>query len=147
MTAADVFSISSMGAMLGWLILAAGVATRNDLLRDQLAGLWWPAGLSGLYFALIVFFFGSAPGGFDSLANVKLLFTSDWVAVAGWVHYLAFDLLVGSWIARELMMRGFPRLVLVVLLPLTFLFGPIGYLVWQLAKIALKNPKSAGEFA
>ena len=78
--------------------------------------------------------------GHQPLANVKLLFTSDWAALAGWVHYLAFDLLVGSWIAREVMQRGQPRLLLVPLLPLTFMFGPAGFLAFHLSQLLLRAP-------
>ena len=41
-----------------------------------------------------------AEGGFGSLADVMRLFDSPTVALAGWIHYLAFDLLVGAAIAR-----------------------------------------------
>ena len=139
MTAEQLFSLANPAALVGWLILIAAVITKRDLLRDRLAGFWWPLGLSAAYSVLIVFFFFKVPGGFDTLANVKLLFTSDWVALAGWVHYLAFDLLVGSWIAREVMQRGQPRLLLVPLLPLTFMFGPAGFLAFHLSQLLLRK--------
>jgi hypothetical protein len=50
------------------------------------------------------------------------------------VHYLAFDLFVGAWIAAETERAGLSRLLLVPVLPLTFLFGPMGYflfVVWR----------------
>lgn len=128
MTAGFVFSLANGFAMLGWLVLSFAVLRKNIWLRDKLAGFWWPISLSLLYFLLIILFFGKAEGGFDSLSNVKMLFTSDWVALAGWVHYLAFDLFVGAWIARRTMEAGLNRLWLVLLLPVTFLFGPIGLL-------------------
>jgi uncharacterized protein YneF (UPF0154 family) len=86
---------------------------------------------------LIVFFFAQAEGGFDSLSNVKLLFTTDWAALAGWVHYLAFDLFIGCWIARQMMSAGLPRWPLLVILPLTFMFGPMGYLAYEAARFLL----------
>ena len=129
MTAEQVFSFANPAALVGWIILIIAVITKRDWLRDRLAGFWWPLGLSAVYAVLIVFFFFKAPGGFGSLPDVKLLFTSDWAALAGWVHYLAFDLLVGTWIAREVMQRGQPRLLLVPLLPLTFMFGTLQQMI------------------
>lgn len=133
MTAENVFLIANSFALGGWLVLVFAVLRKHDWLRDRVAGCWWPLALCVLYAVLIALFFGRTEGGFDSLANVKLLFTSDWAALAGWVHYLAFDLFIGSWIARETMQKGIGRLWLVLLLPATFLFGPIGLLLFAIA--------------
>ena len=65
-------------------------------------------------------------GGFSSLDDVALLFSNPWMLLAGWIHYLAFDLLVGTWEARDSRDRGIPHLLLVPCLILTFLFGPPG---------------------
>jgi hypothetical protein len=134
-TAGTVFSIANSAALLSWLILAFAVWRKHDWLRDQLVGRFIPLTFSMLYFALIVLFFGQAQGGFDSLSNVKMLFTSDWAALAGWVHYLAFDLFVGAWIAKQVIDLGISRLWLIGLLPLTFLFGPIGFLAFEAVKL------------
>ncbi|MCA0433452.1 MAG: DUF4281 domain-containing protein [Proteobacteria bacterium] len=139
MSAETVFSIANLTALSGWLVLALGIILRRPLLHHVLAGLAWPIALSVLYSALIIFFFADAPGGFDSLANVKLLFSSDWAALAGWVHYLAFDLFIGAWIARQVLAQGLPRLILMPLLPLTFLFGPAGFLAWHATRLALSR--------
>ena len=137
MTADFVFQLASSIAVVGWLILAAGVTLNRPFLRDVIAGQLWPFGLAILYTVLIGAFFFNAEGGFDSLAHVQLLFTTPWVALAGWVHYLAFDLFIGAVIAREVMKSGIARLALLVLLPLTFLFGPIGYLAFIVLRTGL----------
>jgi Domain of unknown function (DUF4281) len=144
MTADQVFSTASAAALLGWIVLAAGIALKRPLLRDQIAGRAFPVGLAILYAALIVFFFGQTEGGFGSLADVQKLFTAPWVVVAGWVHYLAFDLFVAAFIAKRVMEGGMPRLLLVALLPLTFMFGPIGYLAYEASRILFnRNGMSA----
>jgi hypothetical protein len=143
MTADLVFQLASFTAMAGWLILATGVVLNRPSLREVIAGQLWPFGFATLYTVLIGAFFFNAKGGFDSLANVQLLFTSPWVALAGWVHYLAFDLFIGAMIAREVMIRGIPRLALIVLLPLTFLFGPIGYLTFIVLRTGLAKREIA----
>lgn len=135
MTAGQLFSIANPVALAGWLVLAWAVFRNNAGLRDEIAGRWWPVGFAALYTLLILLFFAGAEGGFDTLANVQRLFTSPWVALAGWVHYLAFDLFIGALIAKRIMEAGASRLWLIGLLPATFLFGPIGLLASEAVMI------------
>lgn len=143
MTASSLFSAFNMLAMTGWIILALGVALKRDWLRDVVAGIYIPVMISVAYAILIVFFFAAAEGGFDTLANVQKLFTSPWAALAGWIHYLAFDLIMGARIARGLAEQGLPRWPLILLLPITFLFGPIGYLAFEIIKAANMRLRTA----
>jgi Domain of unknown function (DUF4281) len=139
MTAENLFQVVNVLALLSWLVLIAGVVFKKPTWRDGVAGTLVPFGLAALYTALILVFWTSAEGGFDSLANVQKLFTNPWVALAGWVHYLAFDLFVGAWITKRIHEEGLPKLLLVPLLPLTFMFGPIGYFGFTIARIAFKQ--------
>ena len=139
MTPELLFSLSGPVALIGWLSLAAGILLRNALLRDTVAGTAIPLALSAAYATLILVFWWTAEGGFDSLANVQKLFTSPWVALAGWVHYLAFDLAIGAILARKVMAAGLSRLFLIPILPLTFLFGPIGFLLGQAVLLSRKE--------
>jgi threonine/homoserine/homoserine lactone efflux protein len=74
--------------------------------------------------------FGGAEGTFSTLEGVALLFANPWLLVAGWLHYLAFDLLIGTWEARDARERRVPHLLLVPCLFLTLMFGPAGWLVY-----------------
>jgi hypothetical protein len=73
---------------------------------------------------------GRPSGGFNSLSNVMLLFTDRWLVLAGWVHYLAFDLFIGSWQVRDARRNGVPFWLVAPCLVLTFMFGPIGLLLY-----------------
>ena len=143
MTADFLFSLANPAALLGWIILGVGIVWNKPFLRDEIAGRVWPLGLSVLYTILIGAFFFKAEGGFDTLANVQKLFTFPWAALAGWVHYLAFDLFIGAVISRDIMKFGISRLFLIVLLPLTFMFGPIGYLGFVIVRTALAKKEIA----
>jgi hypothetical protein len=126
----QVFSTASSAAMLGWLVLILGPRWPIVLqsLRYALIG-----GLSLIYAVLIfVYFFRVEGGGFGSIGEVRALFASDPVLVAGWVHYLAFDLFIGCWIAVEADRRGFNRVLQAPILAATFLFGPLGLLLFYL---------------
>jgi hypothetical protein len=115
-------------AMLGWLSLV--LAPFAPRLTDAIATLVIPALLSVGYAGLILVHWSDTPGGFDSLANVMLLFTNPAVALAGWVHYLAFDLFVGAWITRTARAERIPHLLILPCLMLTLLFGPAGFLAF-----------------
>lgn len=142
MTPEILFSAASMTAIAGWLVLAAGIVLKRPLLRDTIAGLAVPLVLSLVYAALIALYWSGTEGGFDTLANVQRLFTSPWAALAGWIHYLAFDLFIGALLSRRIMEAGLPRLVLVPVLPLVFLFGPIGFALGQ-SILFTRNPAAA----
>jgi hypothetical protein len=75
---------------------------------------------------------------FSTLGNVKELFQSDIALTAGWIHYLAFDLFVGLYIVSKGKDYGFARWHYTVCLPFTFMFGPVGLLLFMIIK-SIKN--------
>lgn len=131
MTPAQIFDLANPFALVGWVILIGAVLLNRPWWRDVVAGIAWPVMLSVLYIAALVVGWASAKGGFSSLAAVRELFANDWALLAGWVHYLAFDLFVGAWIAGQTERTGLSRLVLIPVLPLTFLFGPAGFFLFM----------------
>jgi hypothetical protein len=140
-TADFVFQLTNAVTLAAWIVLGCAIVFRRDGLMGWVG--YVPLALSALYSLLILLFFFKAEGGFDSLANVQKLFTSPWAALAGWVHYLAFDLLVGTWIARETTRLALPRWPLIALLPLTFMFGPAGYLGFETTKFLFAKDKQS----
>jgi hypothetical protein len=134
MTPELLFRLANGFVLMGWAVLIAGIVLNRAWLRDKLAGIYWPLALSAGYCIAISLGLGSG-GGFDSLPAVRQLFMNDWALLAGWVHYLAFDLFIGAWIAREASRSGVSRLFLIPVLPLTFLFGPAGFLLSQVIKL------------
>lgn len=135
MTPEWMFTAANFTAMAGWAVLAAGVAFNNAMLRDLIAGRIVPFILAAAYTGLIAVFWVGSEGGFGSLGDVARLFANPWLLLAGWVHYLAFDLAIGAAIARKTFDEGLPRLILVPILPLTFLFGPIGWLAFEAVRL------------
>lgn len=71
---------------------------------------------------------------FGSLNGVMGLFTDKTAVTAGWVHYLAFDLLTGIWIKKNAQKYGIHHLLLAPCLLLTFMLGPIGLLLYLLIR-------------
>jgi len=123
-----VFSIVSTGAVVPWLLLVFQPRARW---AGTVAGTAAPLAFALVYVAIVVLQIGRSPGDFNSLAGVSALFSNPWVLLAGWIHYLAFDLLVGVWEVRDSQRHGIPHLAVVPCLVLTFLFGPAGWLLYQ----------------
>jgi hypothetical protein len=128
MTPDSLFQIANPLAMAGWLALA--LAPLSPRWSNRVAGVAIPLVLSVGYTTLVLVHWASAPGGFGALPDVMALFTHPGVALAGWVHYLAFDLFVGAWIARTARAEGIPHLFVLLCLVPTFLFGPAGFLAF-----------------
>lgn len=123
-----VFTFTNVLALAGWLALL--LAPRAPRFADKIAGVIIPALLGIAYLMLASVFFTFTEGGFDSLANVMVLFDNPQAVMAGWLHYLAFDLFIGAWQVRQARQIGIRHLVLLPALILTFLLGPIGLLVF-----------------
>ena len=73
-------------------------------------------------------------GDFLSIEGIRALFAGDGGIVIGWTHYLAFDLFIGQWIAKDADHKGFSRMVQAPILLLTLLAGPIGLMVWLVVR-------------
>ena len=143
MSADQLFSAATMLASVGWLVLTVGWRWKP---AARIVGPVIIAGLLGaLYLFLIVAHFGDAEGGFDSLSSVAKLFENRWALLAGWVHYLAFDLFIGAWEARDAQRRGIHFLAVLPCLFLTFMFGPIGLLLYLAIRAAWKRRISVDE--
>ena len=137
MTPELLFQWANPVALAGWMALAfLPLAPR---LLGIAAGTVVPLLLSTAYAALVLAFWSSSKGGFDSLDAVARLFENRWLLLAGWVHYLAFDLLIGAWEVRTARREGMAHGWLLPCLAVTFLFGPAGYLLFQALRLSLKS--------
>ena len=128
MSPESVFAFSNGLALLSWLVLIASPASAPWTRRVwQITGRAVPLLLSAGYLLMFVLHW-RGQGGFGSPAEVRALFDVPGLLVAGWMHYLAFDLFVGTWMAERSQQVGLPHWATVPLLILTFLFGPVGLL-------------------
>ena len=114
--------------MLGWLLLVISplIPLAKKLVQYGII----PFLLCLVYGWLAVNNLGGAEGGFGSLAEVKKLFSSDLVLLAGWIHYLAFDLWVGSWELNDSKKYGIHHLVMIPIFLATFMLGPLGLAIY-----------------
>src|SRR5690606_5829788 len=77
---------------------------------------------------------GEAGADFTSIAGVQAVFATPGGVTLGWVHYLAFDLFVGLWIARTSDEIRLSRIVQAPILVATLMFGPFGLLIFLVVK-------------
>ena len=132
-----IFSVASTTALVSWVVLI--LLPRTRVLR-RLVQVLAVGGLCVAYAVLVqLVFFSVQGGGFSSLAAVQRLFAVPEVALAGWIHYLAFDLFVGLWIAQRADAMGLSRWLQAPVLVVTFMFGPIGLMLFGLAAAARRG--------
>lgn len=123
----QLFSVAGALAAVGWLLL---VILPKRPVAQHIAGIFFPLVLAVGYLVLIALHLRGAEGGFGSLADVATLFQKKELLLAGWIHYLAFDLFIGGWEVRDAQAHGIPHLVVIPCLLMTFMLGPIGLLFY-----------------
>ena len=136
------FGLTNMIALVAWILLILGPR------GPTAAAIILYVGVGLLCLAYAVMFgllFGglvdparvagaSGQGSFTSIEGIRALFMSDGGIVLGWTHYLAFDLFVGQWIAKDADHKGFARWVQAPVLLATCIAGPIGLFMWLLVR-------------
>lgn len=137
MPAETLFSICGALALIGWLLLI--VAPRWKWTAQLVTAVLIPVLLGLVYLYLIATNLRGAEGGFGSLAEVARLFQNPRLLLAGWVHYLAFDLFIGAWEVRDAQRLDINHLLVVPCLILTFLLGPIGLLLYFALRWIIKR--------
>lgn len=82
---------------------------------------------------------------FGSLQSVMKLFTVENAVLAGWLHYLVFDILVGMWMLNENKTLKIHPVLMAPCLIGTFMIGPVGFLIY-LSVRAFKKPRAVKAF-
>lgn len=133
MSASEVFQIVNTIVLPAWLILIffPGKSWRNPAIYT------FALAMSLVYAFYIITGLGNFDfESFNSLEGVKALFTADEAVLAGWVHYLVFDLLVGNWVLNQSRKHQINHFFIIPCLLLCFMFGPVGYLLYSIIKIS-----------
>ena len=133
MTPDSIFQACSTIALAGWIVLL--VASPFWMSFDKFV-----IGIIITLFAIVYTWLiaqSFTAGDFEkfgSLNGVMELFTNRTVVTAGWVHYLAFDLLAGIWIKKNSIKYNFSHWLIIPCLFLTFMLGPVGLLLYLLIR-------------
>jgi hypothetical protein len=134
MDPAQAFQIVNVLPLPIWLVWMTAPSSR---LSRTLARALWPwvilAAAYLVFLTIAILQQGLSPASFGSLDGVMSLFDSRWATVAGWTHYLCFDLFVARWIMNDAPDAGY---WLTPILFLTLMFGPVGLLCY----LAVRGP-------
>ena len=139
--AETLYTIVNVLVLPPWLLLIAAPRWKWTL---PLTSVVYPGLLGLTYMTLVAFNLHSLPDGFASLDHLARLFDNPNVLLVGWVHYLAFDLFVGSWQVRDARRRNIPHGLLIPCLLLTLLLGPTGLVCYFVLRGALRGPQNRG---
>ena len=132
------FQITNTLAFVAWIALV--LFPGRKLVSGVLCAVVVPGVLALAYAGVIGWKLaanGPPTGDVTTLAGLRDVFRDDWVFAAAWTHYLVFDMVVGAWIARDSVRLGVPWPLRTVALGLTFLAGPVGFLVHLVTRAAL----------
>jgi hypothetical protein len=135
-------ALGNQAALAGWAILI--LLPRWDAIITVPKYLI-PFGLCLIYPLFFLPEFAGSGGGYGSLDAIAKLFENPKILAAGWLHYLAFDLFVGAWIAQDADRLGAPRSIQAGLLAMTFMFGPAGLALYLIARTLFLIPAREAE--
>jgi hypothetical protein len=145
----QLFGVANLIAMSAWIVLL--LAPRKPVVMKALfygpvllLAISYSAGLVGVLSGMIPT--GNGDVDFSTINGVRSIFASDAGVTIGWVHYLAFDLFVGIWIARNADALGLNdlkgRIIQAPILFLTFMAGPLGLLLYLMLRFVLNTPEN-----
>ena len=133
MSVSEVFSIVNVIALPMWVLMIFLPKWKGT--RFLIDYKIIPLVLSLFYaFYIVNSMLSGPPMDFGSLESVMHLFTFENAVLAGWVHYLAFDLLVGMWMLDQNKNLKIHPIIMAPCLIGTFMLGPIGFMLFMIIR-------------
>lgn len=129
MTASTGYTIANVTALVGWAFMALGPRWKGThwVVHKGLL----PLVLSTVYLLILLGNWGKASGDFKTLQGLHQLFTNDWALLTGWVHYLAYDMIIASWALQDSWKREISHAIMLPILFCFLMFGPAGYVLYR----------------
>jgi len=124
------FSICNTGILFAWGVLLFLPRWKGTQFLIQFP--WIPFTLSFFYLYFILLSGSLTEVDFTTLPGIQNAFQNATLesSAAGWLHYLAFDFWVGTWIIRHSRKHNISHLKICLPLIGTFLLGPVGILLY-----------------
>lgn len=139
-----IFAAANIWPLAFWLLLAIGPRSETTARIVFYGGAALLALAYSVLFPLIITGILDPVGPGDGsvnysdlgqLSGVMALFDSKGGATIGWIHYLAFDLFVGIWVARNADRHGIARWIQVPILFFVLMAGPFGLVLYLLVRM------------
>jgi hypothetical protein len=127
-----IFQLANGLAFISWVLLLL-FYKRPEVLR-LLQGI--PVAALCLLYAILVFQVLQPAdfSAFSTLEGITGMLSLPGAALVGWIHYLAFDLMTGLYIAGQSARLGIPLLLVLPCLLCTLMLGPLGLLLFFLIR-------------
>ncbi len=137
------FDVCNLLILLVWGLVL--FFPRQKISENLISYPWAPLGISFFYSYFIVVSGGLVEADFSSLEGIVSLFknTTPESAAAGWLHYLAFDFWVGTWIIRHSRKNEIAHLAIILPLLCTFMLGPVGIMIYSLLFFGIRQFRKA----
>lgn len=133
MTADSLFTICNAIALLGWIVIIV-ISPFWFEFDKAIIGIVITL-FATLYACLLIAYFNfRSTGDFSNLDSLMVLFSDKRMVLAGWVHYLAFDLMTGVWIKKNAVKHNISHAAIIPCLLFTFMLGPLGLLIYFLVR-------------
>lgn len=136
MTWQTAFTLINALVLPAWVLLI--FLPKKKLTRTLVHSMLWPLLMGAIYTVSLVaaIFFGqSHPDAGFTMSGVVALFQHPNGVITGWTHYLVFDLFVGAWIGRDSQRQSIPHWQAIPCILLSFLFGPVGLVLYALRRL------------
>ncbi len=139
LTFENIYLWSNFGLIPFWLMLA--IAPNSKFTQILLNSIVLPLILSTAYIYVIyqsILLDESLINIFKlylSLDNLYTIFSVESFLLVFWLHFLALNLFLGSWIARDGVKYNLPRGLVVVPLILVYFTGPIGLILYWFIRV------------
>ncbi len=129
----SLFSAAGNAVLLAWLALvAAALAPTGSRYAPWLAmagGRLMPILLSFVYLVIFCILASrGSDGDLFSLQGIVAKFANSDHLFLLYLEVLTFSLFIGGWMVEDARRRSVPKWLVLLLLPLQFLFGPLGVL-------------------
>ena len=140
-----IFNFCNILILIAWGAII--ISPQKKISRILISYPWIPLTLSFFYIYFIIISGGLMEADFSSLNGIVTLFknATPESAAAGWLHYLAFDFWVGTWIIKHSRKEKISNKIIVLPLLLTFILGPVGILAYSMILLAKKSFSQASE--
>ena len=137
------FNICNITILIVWAAIL--FFPRTSFSKLLISFPWIPLGISFLYIYFMIISGGLVDADFSSLDGILSLFkkATPESAAAGWLHYLAFDFWVATWIIRHSQKNAIKHIFIIVPLFFTFMMGPVGILIYSILYFGNKKLKKA----
>ena len=139
LTFENIYLWTNFGILPFWLMLI--ILPNSKFTQFFVNSIILPLILSTIYIFIIYLIILLDESIFDvfklylSLDNLYTVFATESFLLVFWLHFLALNLFLGSWISREGIKYNIPRSLVFTPLILVYLTGPLGLVLYWLIRV------------